>query len=469
MFAIIDIETCGGKFEFRKGRIIDICIVLHDGLQVTDCFSTLINPECYISPMYTNISGITNEMVADAPRFHEVASKIQELTSDRIFVAHNVGFDYGFVRDEFASLGFKYKRETLCTVRMSRKLLPGKMSYSLGKLCDSLGIENKARHRAEGDALATATLFERLLALKSLHPQYKTVGVDELMARRIDKMKKYILDQIPESTGVYYFLDKEGQIIYIGKSTNMYQRAVSHFSSKESKSARMLHELWQVKCTETGSELAALLLEASEIKAFKPKYNRMRKADTFSHSVCFFTNLDGVYCLGIFAEGSEKGQVLRSFLTYSAAREQLEYWIAEQQLCMHFCGLSVSEGPCFNFQIEKCFGICCQSESVIAYNSRVQKITERYVFKPSHFFILDQGRRADEVCLIEVRQGRFRGIGYISNEETYMDAHDLSNQIEAYIWYPDADDLIRSYLNRKIKSVKILKVPDVAAEDFGLI
>ncbi|MBK6521400.1 MAG: 3'-5' exonuclease [Sphingobacteriaceae bacterium] len=160
MFAIIDIETCGGKYEFRKGRITEICILLHDGLQVTDKFTTLIDPECNITPFFTNLTGITNDMVAGAPKFHEIAQKIWEMTENRVFVAHNVGFDYSFIRDEFASLGAKYKRETLCTVRLSRKLIPGKISYSLGTLCSSLGIENEARHRAEGDAVATAKLFD---------------------------------------------------------------------------------------------------------------------------------------------------------------------------------------------------------------------------------------------------------------------------------------------------------------------
>jgi len=246
MFCIIDIETCGGTFEFRKGRIIEICVLVHDGLQVVDKFSTLINPECHISTMYTNISGITNDMVANAPKFHEVAKQIIDITENKIFIAHNVGFDYGFIQAEFKALGYKYKRDTLCTVRLSRKLIPGKASYSLGNLCQSLGIEIEGRHRAEGDAVATAKLFDMLLYAKSLHPQYKNQGVDELMTRRIDKMKQYILDKIPEECGVYYFLNKQQEIIYIGKSVNMYNRAVSHFNTKENKGKRMLNDLYNV-------------------------------------------------------------------------------------------------------------------------------------------------------------------------------------------------------------------------------
>lgn len=167
MFAIIDIETCGGKFEFRKGRITEICILVHDGLQVVENFSTLVNPECYISPFFTNLTGISNEMVSKAPKFHEIAQTILTLTENRIFVAHNVSFDYNFIRDEFASLGYEYQREKLCTVKLSRKLIPGKKTYSLGPLCESMGITNDARHRAEGDAIATAKLFDILLQIKS--------------------------------------------------------------------------------------------------------------------------------------------------------------------------------------------------------------------------------------------------------------------------------------------------------------
>ena len=168
MFAIIDIETCGGKFEPQRGRITEICILIHDGLQVTEKFSTLINPECYIAPIYTNITGITNQMVANAPKFREVANTILQLTENRTFIAHNVSFDYNFIKGEFAAIGYVFEREKLCTVRLSRKLIPGKKTYSLGPLCQSLGISNDARHRAEGDAVATAKLFDILLQIKSI-------------------------------------------------------------------------------------------------------------------------------------------------------------------------------------------------------------------------------------------------------------------------------------------------------------
>jgi DNA polymerase-3 subunit epsilon len=456
MFAIIDIETCGGKFEFRKGRITEICILIHDGLQVVEKFSTLLNPECYISPFYSKLTGITNEMVADAPKFHEVAKKIWEMTENRIFIAHNVGFDYGFIKEEFASLGAKYKRETLCTVRLSRKLMPGKISYSLGKLCDSLGIDNEARHRAEGDAVATAKLFDILLQIKSAHPQYKNQGVEELMARRIDKIKQYILNKIPETCGVYYFLDKEQNIIYIGKSLNMYNRAMSHFNSKESKGKKMLNELYNVDFVETGSELIALLLESEEIKKHKPKYNRMKKSHEFSHCIDFFRDEQGIINFKIVNFGESENALL-SFNTYMTARERLDSWIDDQQMCMKYCGLTDEEAVCFNHQIKKCNGICAGQEDIEIYNHRANEILSSYIYKEPDFVLMDKGRTHSERSLILVEKGQYAGYGYLDQSEQVNSPEELKNLVKRGTVYPDANDLVKSWMKQNDR-VKIIRL-----------
>lgn len=165
MYTIIDIETTGNSF--LSGKITEIAIYVHDGFNVIESFSSLINPECYISPFITNLTGIDNEMVKDAPKFYEIARKIIELTNNRIFVAHNVSFDYKFIKEEFNKLGYNFERKTMCTVRMSRKYLPGHRSYSLGNICRDLEIPIVGRHRAAGDALATTKLFEIILNSKA--------------------------------------------------------------------------------------------------------------------------------------------------------------------------------------------------------------------------------------------------------------------------------------------------------------
>ena len=460
MFAIIDIETCGGKFELRKGAIIDICILIHDGLQVVDKFSTLVNPQCHISTFYTRLSGITNEMVEDAPTFAEIAKKVIEMTEGQIFVAHNVGFDYGFVKAEFASLGYKYKRETLCTVRLARKILPKRISYSLGNLCASLGIDIEGRHRAEGDAVATAKLFDLLLRLKADHPQYKNVGVQEIMARRIDKIKEYILKKLPDECGVYYFRDKDGEIIYIGKSTNMYNRAMSHFNTHEKKGKKMLNDLYNVDHVLTGSELIALLFESEEIKKHKPKYNRMRKSDLFTHSIITWQDKQGIINFKIVPYEEAENPLL-SFTTYATARERIEAWIEEHELCIRYCNLVSEEAVCFNHQIKKCKGICAGEEGVEPYNTRAIKIVNEYSFKDENFVLLDKGRTLDERSIVLVEDRKYVGYGYIDQTTQANSLEEIKDIVKYKNYYPDMNDLIRGYLkNKNANKIVLKRVPD---------
>ncbi len=464
MFAIIDIETCGGKFEYPKGRIIEISILVHDGLQVTDKFTTLINPGCYISPMYTRISGITNEMVENAPRFQQVAKKILEMTEGRIFVAHNVGFDYSFVKEEFNSLGYKFRREKLCTVRLSRKLIPGKVSYSLGNLCASLNIPIEGRHRAEGDAVATAKLFDLLLQLKSMDPQYKNKGVDDLMGRRVDKIKDYILKKLPEECGVYYFLDKEGKIIYIGKSNNMYQRAQSHFNSKEKKGKSMLNDLYDVNYQLTGSELIALLVESEEIKKHRPWYNRARKADLFTHSINWMKDEKGIINFKL-TPFEDSFNALRSFTSYATARETLERLLDENMLCLRYCGLTEDDAVCFNHHIKKCAGICAGEEEVEEYNKRASNVLKEYSFRNQDFLIFDEGRHGDERAIVLVENGHYAGHGYADITGQANSPEELRESIKRGYSFPDNDDIIRGYLkNHNVKTLVLNSINEIAEQ-----
>jgi DNA polymerase III subunit epsilon len=453
MFAIVDIETCGGKFEFRKGRITEICIVVHDGLQVVEKFTTLLNPECPITYFYTRLTGITNEMVANAPKFHEVAKKILELTEGRIFVAHNVSFDYNFIRDEFASLGYKFRREKLCTVNLSRKLLPGRISYSLGNLCASLGIENEARHRAEGDTMATVKLFELLLELKSHDPQYKNMGVEKIMTRKVDNIKDYILKKLPEECGVYYFLDKDQNIIYIGKSLNMYNRAQSHFNTRDKKGKKMLYELFNVDFVLTGSEIIALLLESEEIKKHKPKYNRRRISDTFTHCISWHKDEKGIinFAINPFDEAENS---LRAFTSISSARELLERWIEDYELCINYCGLMDKESVCFNHQIKKCNGICAGMETVEEYNRRAKLILEEFTVWEKNFVLLDRGRHEEENSMVMIENGRYKGYGYLDSSVQINKPEELRGYILNSTYYPDHEILLKAWLkHKKLKKI----------------
>ena len=230
-YAIIDVETTGGRAV--RDKITEIAIVLHDGEQVLDSFESLVNPECPIPYGITELTGISNEMVADAPRFYEIAKRVVEMTEGAVFVAHNVRFDYSFVQEEFKRLGFTYTRKQLCTVRLARKAFPGLRSYSLGNLIRTLNLNAGARHRAMGDTLATVDLFERIMRLengKSEAGDLINLGIKEALLPGALSLEK--IHSLPQECGVYYFHDQYGQVVYVGKSINIQKRVASHFAKK---------------------------------------------------------------------------------------------------------------------------------------------------------------------------------------------------------------------------------------------
>jgi len=280
VYAIIDIETTG--LSPGSERITEIAIIIHDGKKEVEKFSTLINPERKISYRITQITGINNKMVDTAPKFYEVAKRIVELTENKIIVGHNVRFDYGFLRAEFKSLGYEYKRQTLDTIKLSRKLISGQPSYGLGKLCKALNIENPDRHRAMGDATATKTLFELLLSLDDHPEQINLNGVQS-------DLSKSLVKDLPAEAGVYYFYDNRNKLIYVGKSVNIHDRVLSHLNNNLHKKAiEMKSAIADVKYEITGSELVALLLESSEIKKHQPLYNRAQSRTFFNYGLYSF-------------------------------------------------------------------------------------------------------------------------------------------------------------------------------------
>lgn len=204
MYTIVDIETTGGSS--RNDKITEIAIFVHDGEKIIDQFVSLINPERSIPYFITSLTGISNEMVADAPKFYEVARKIVEITEGKTFVAHNVSFDYHFIRQEFKNLGYSFKRDLLCTVKLSRKLIPGLRSYSLGSLCNDVNINIDNRHRARGDAEATVKLFELLLTLDD---GSGSIINKPGLSRLNPALDPEIIASLPEEPGIYYFYDEK--------------------------------------------------------------------------------------------------------------------------------------------------------------------------------------------------------------------------------------------------------------------
>ena len=274
------------------------------------------------------------------------------------------------------------------------------------------------------------------------------------MTRRIDKIKEYILKKLPEECGVYYFLDKDQNIIYIGKSINMYNRALSHFNTQERKGKKMLYELYNVDFILTGSEAIALLLESEEIKEHKPRYNRSRVADKFSHSIDWFEDEKGIINFKIVPNDESKNP-LQSFTSLITAREKLEQWIEEYTLCVNHCGLIQKDSVCFNHHIKKCNGICAGKEEVDLYNSRAANILKQYISAEENYAIIDKGRTPEEHSLILVENRRYAGYGFIDSSCLVNDPGDFKSYITRANYYPDADILLRGCLKKGKKVKKI--------------
>jgi len=281
-YSIIDIETTGG---YRSGnKITEIAILNFNGSEVVGQFSTLINPEISIPYGITRLTGINNEMVRDAPKFYEVAKKIVEMTEGNIFVAHNVFFDFNFIKHEFRELGYSFNRDKLCTVRLARQFLPGHESYSLGNICNDLGINITARHRALGDALATVELLKLILSKNEFGKEQFVESKKLNIPKDLDRS---VYESLPEKPGVYYFYSKEGGLLYIGKSKNIKKRVASHFrpDMKRKKDIALKNAVANIEFKLMGSELAALLFENSQIAQLRPPYNVALKSSYFPINV----------------------------------------------------------------------------------------------------------------------------------------------------------------------------------------
>ncbi|MDP3353720.1 MAG: exonuclease domain-containing protein [Flavobacteriaceae bacterium] len=285
MYAIVDIETSGGKFN--EEGITEIAVYKFDGEHVIDKFISLVNPERSIDPFVIQLTGITDQMVRNAPKFYEVAKRIIEITNDCIFVAHNVSFDYRVMQTEFRRLGFEYERLTLCTVSLSKKLILDQPSYSLGKLCKSIGIPILERHRANGDAMATVKLFKILLERdfdkEIIKEALKAVDVKILKSSYLK-----IIDPLPTDSGIFYLHNENGDIVYIGKSKNI-KKKVSNFFLQTNKTGIYIQQNVQsVSFEKTGNELIASIKHYQEITNNKPLLNKRilnhSKKVTFSNN-----------------------------------------------------------------------------------------------------------------------------------------------------------------------------------------
>ena len=454
LYAVVDIETTGNGYKGQK--ITEISIFIFNGEKVLDEYTTLVNPEAPIPPFITNLTGITQAMVRNQPKFYEIARKVEEITKNCIFVAHNVNFDYNIIQAEFKNLGFDWKRKKLCTVRLTRKIIPGLKSYSLGNICVDENIPINGRHRARGDVEATVELFRRLIKRDDnfiinsfLNPKSRQATLPPLL-------DKTVVDNLPEKHGVYYFKNTAKEIIYVGKANNIKQRVISHFYDKKKKEISMCLETANISFTETGSELLALLHESSEIKQHYPKYNRAQRRAGEAVGLFSYEDQKGIIHLAYNRLKLAPNPMMK-YYSVAECRNHLELLCKEFELCPKYCHLQTNVSSCFHFQLKECKGVCCNKETVDDYNIRVKKAIKSVGIGAENLVIKENGRTETEVGFALILNGIYLGFGYLDKEQ----ANQLE-QPEDYQFFVqlqkdnrDVQRILSSYIKKKEKLKKI--------------
>ena len=457
MYAILDIETTGGKYN--EEGITEIAIYKFDGHQIVDQFFSLVNPEKNIQPFVINLTGINNQMLRNAPKFHEVAKRIIEITDNCIIVAHNAQFDNRILSTEFDRLGYPFEKNMLCTVELSKKLIPDLPSYSLGKLVRSLGIPITDRHRAQGDAKATVELFKLLLE-KDIEKVIISDTIKKDPKRQLEPKLLDIIESAPTKTGVYYMHRKNGKIIYVGKSKNIKKRLIQHFTNDNKKSKKIQLEVVSVSYEETGNDLIAQLKESQEIKQLKPIFNHALKNNIFQSQLYSYIDKSGYINLKIEKVPIEKEvekNIITTFTNYQQGRSFLYKITDEFHLCQKLNHLEKTEGSCFNHDLKMCNGACIQSETFVNYNLRVQKFIDKSSYEFDDMLLIDKGRSIEEHSVILIENGTYRGYGFFNLNFQINNPEVLKSIINVMENNRDTKHIIQSYL-RKNKVQKILKL-----------
>lgn len=455
MYAIVDIETTGGSAAYHK--ITEIAILIHDGQRVVDEYQTLINPDRGIPIGITSLTGISNEMVADAPRFYEVAKEIFQMLESNIFVAHNVNFDYSFIKKEFQDLGGNLNLKKLCTVRLSRKIIPGFKSYSLGRLCSELGIENQARHRAMGDARATAELLSLLIEQDDKDQISKFLKRNSREADLPPHLPKTVFENLPDGTGVYYFHDEHGKVLYVGKANDIKKRVRNHFSSTDVVYKQGLKDkLYDISYEICGDEMIAFLLESAEIKKHFPPFNKAQKFTTAKYGLYHYEDGAGNQRLSI-GKVSRGHQPLISFTSFDRARNYLITLVKTHELHPELCSLPASMMKYFGYSFT------ASQKDNETFNSRMLEAMEAIKADSQTFCLLGKGRTYQEHSVVLIEAGKYKGFGFYEEDQAFESVTAVRDIIEEYPDSPDAQRIINQFIEKR-KQVKL-----EGAEEEGML
>ena len=452
MYAILDIETTGG--QFNEEGITEIAIYKYNGHEIVDQFISLVNPEIPIQPFVVKLTGINNAMLRSAPKFFEIAKRIIEMTNGCVLVAHNASFDYRILRTEFRRLGYDFNQQTLCTVELSKKLLPEQPSHSLGKLVRALGIPMADRHRASGDAMATVKLFKMLLD-KDLEKTIVKELIKTDMIKGIAPKLLDILENLPSKTGIYYIHREDGGIIFIGKSKNIKKRVNQHFTGITKSAKKIQHEVFTVTYEETGSELIAVLKESEEIKINRPIYNRMSPKNNFAWAIYTEKDQNDYLNLNLRKADGRKKEIM-AFTTAQEGKNALFRHTANYGLCQKLTGLYETKSHCFQHTINECDGACIGLISNVEYNARVQEFIAKNSFDNQNLILVDKGRTINERSAILIENGIYKGYAFYDLNYQVTNVEILKNIIIPMQNNRDTRNIIQNHI-RKSKSIRTIK------------
>ncbi len=421
-YAIVDIETTGGHAS--ANGITEIAVYIHDGTRVIKHFETLINPLQPIPKFITSLTGIDNAMVADAPVFDEIADVLFEMLNENIFIAHNVNFDYSFVKHQLKQSGYDLTAKKLCTVRLGRKVFPGLPSYSLGNLCRSLKINIENRHRAGGDAKATVKLFDFMIANGAqLHidQMLKRTSAEHWLPMNVDKE---VIDKLPSKPGVYYFHNNKDKVIYVGKAINLKKRISSHFTHNDAdlKRQNFIRHIYKVSYKQCATELEAIVLESTEIKRLWPRYNKSQKQPAVKYALYSFEDNRGYMRLAIDKKKKHLPQ-LYNFNLLNEGLVLLKRMVDEFKLDARLC--FIDKTPFTKKEQE-------ELEPPAVYNIKIKNALDGLTQQLPTFALVDEGIKAEEKLCLLVERGSFWGMGYLPKSFPVSNCGELKNLLDPY-------------------------------------
>ncbi len=431
LYSIIDIETTGGNA--KQGKIIEIAIFVYDGKSIVDSFCTLVNPETTLSPYIVQLTGITDEMLTDAPTFDKIAKRIIEITTQTVIVAHNIQFDYSYLREELRRCDKKFERKKLCTQKLARKIYPEMTAYGLGKLCEELDIPIERQHRAIDDAKATTYLFDKMMQLEE-HRHYIDASLNkEEFDHWPPNLDIQIVQALPENAGLYYFLNEKKEVIYIGRSNDIQDRIYQHFSEFPSSQWRkqMFQEVVNVKSELTGSELLSMILEIYEIRKFNPIYSQSRKGNYFPWGVIKYKDQKGYIRFNV-KRVKQRNLALSYHRSESSAKDYLSRAAEQYELVPYLCNLTNKANRNTLPDVE-------------AYNKKALDALNFFEYEHNQFLILSEGRYPSEYAVILIKNERFFGYDYFE-KEMLEHPSDVAKLIKPMMPSFSVDLVIKSYL-----------------------